>query len=116
VTELWGRAKVTRWETSVDTAPVVVTGERFTANRIEGTILVSTGVVITQSDRAKVRCDFAKYVEKEKAIHFWGTGPVFVHFADARGQADFKGDRGLVTLEPKRARLIDRVQGHVIPL
>jgi lipopolysaccharide export system protein LptA len=116
ITELWGRSKVTRWETAKDTAPVVVTAERFIADRRAGTVRAVGKVEVVQSTTSRVRCEEALYVQKEQTIHLSGPGGVFVHWEDARGISDFKGEKGRVILQPRSARLMEQVKGRVIPL
>jgi lipopolysaccharide transport protein LptA len=115
VSDLWGHAQVTRWETAVDTAPVVATAERFRADDTAKFVAAHQNVHVTRGPEMDVRSDEARYVDAEKALYFWGDHRVFVHYEDAKGKSDFQSDRGLVTMTPKEVKLIDRVQGHIIP-
>jgi uncharacterized protein YecA (UPF0149 family) len=95
---------------------VVVTADRFIANQKDGTILAHQNVVAHQGIVMAVKSDEAKFERAEKIIHFWGDHHVYVHWQDAKGISDFESDKGWVTLDPKHARLIDHVKGHIIPL
>jgi lipopolysaccharide export system protein LptA len=115
VADLWGHSQVTRWETAVDTNPVIATAERFRSDGIAKFIAGHQDVHVTRGPEMDVRSDEARYVDAEKALYFWGDHRVRVHYEDAKGKTDFESDRGLVTMEPRQVRLIDRVHGHIIP-
>ncbi|HVM90792.1 MAG TPA: LptA/OstA family protein [Verrucomicrobiae bacterium] len=116
LTELWQDARVVRWETAADTSPIVAVAEHFTASDLNHTIEAHGRVRIEQGKTFVVESDEAKYVEAEKVIYFWGLSPVSVHYQGPKQLANFHGRKGQVYLSPKRARLIDQVQGRVIPL
>lgn len=113
--ELWEKAKLTRWETAVDTTPVVVKAHYFIAYRDEKTVWAKKNVFMEQGIRMKAQSDFARYDQVEQALHLWGDKQVAIHVEDAKGKADFLSDKAKVTLTPKGARLMDRVTGHVVP-
>ncbi len=115
VTELWENAAVTRWQTDRDTAPVKVTALSFRAVEDEHVVWAKDNVHITQGSAAWTHSDEAKYDEREKAIHLWGTQKTTVHWENADGVAHFFADRAIFFLEPKRARLMDNVQGRFTP-
>ena len=72
-------------------------------------------VVITQDPKILTRSDEAKYDQNAQTIHLYGPTRIFVHVADAKGSGDFTSEEGWVTLDPKHARIVGHVQGHVIP-
>ncbi|MFA5975881.1 MAG: LptA/OstA family protein [Elusimicrobiota bacterium] len=115
ISELWGEPEVTRWETPRDTCPVVLNAERIIAQQRQKTILAQQNVRIRQGTRLLTRSEQGQYSQTDKTIHLWGKKGVFIHVKDTRGSADFTSNRGWVLLDPKEARLIDNVRGHVIP-
>jgi len=115
-TELWGNAKLTRWETAVDTIPVVVTADRFITHENEHEVLARFHVHMTQGPDKWATSDEARFDQQASTVHLWGSHQVLVHWRDAKGISDFYGDKGTLVLQPKKAQLIDHVHGHVIPL
>jgi lipopolysaccharide assembly outer membrane protein LptD (OstA) len=107
---------MTRWETAVDTMPVIVTADRFVAHENEHEVLAHNNVHIAQGPNKWAASDEARFDQTASTLFLWGTRPVFVHWADLKGISDFHGDKGTVTLKPKQARLMNHVQGHIIPL
>lgn len=115
-TELWGDARLTRWETAVDTNPVVVTADRFVAHEEQHEVLAHSHVHMTQGPNKWSISDEARLDQQTSTVHLWGSHQVLVHWRDNKGISDFYGDRGTLILQPKQAQLIDHVHGHVIPL
>jgi lipopolysaccharide transport protein LptA len=113
--ELWERAKLMRWETATDTAPVVVTAKYFIAYRAENIVLAKENVHMEQRPRVKAQSEFAKFDQNERMLHLWGGDRVRIWVEDGRGVGDFEAERARISLSPKGARLMDRVKGHVIP-
>jgi lipopolysaccharide export system protein LptA len=113
--ELWVDADVTRWETAQDTAPVIIQADRFIALQAERVVWAKENVRIRQTDRLKIRCDEAKFDEHERKLYLWGHPRMDIHVKDQRGEGDFQGDQGWVTLSPKRAQLTGEVKGRVNP-
>lgn len=115
-TELWGgKPRLIRWETSVDTAPVQVTADRFTAFHREREFLAMGHVVMTQVPKVLARSDKATYDQKAQIIHLDGPARIFVHVADAKGSGDITAEKGWVTLNPKTAHMVGQVRGHIDP-
>jgi len=115
ITELWGNAKMTRWETAVDTRPVTVTADHFTAFDNDHTVYAKGHVHMEQKQGLRTWSDEAKYDQTAQTITLWGVTPVLVHWEDAKGSADFKSERAWLLVSPKRVKLIKDVHGHIIP-
>lgn len=113
--ELWGHAKVTRWETAVDTAPMVVIADRLTAREVENSVWAQGHVRMRQAMRLVTVSDEARYDHASGTLDLWGAQPVQVHVEDSRGSGDFVAERAWLRLNPKQARLVERVRGHIIP-
>jgi lipopolysaccharide transport protein LptA len=113
--ELWGNPRMRRWETAVDTAPVVIDAERFIAYRRENTLWAKRKVRIRQADRYRVECHEAKYDRTEEKIYLWGSPRMSLHVNDERGIGDFTSARGWVALDKRQARLLEDVKGRVHP-
>jgi lipopolysaccharide transport protein LptA len=116
-TELWGRPRLTRWETALDTAPVTITAVRFIARQKENAMWAIDRVYMRQGTGVWAKSDEAKYDQNAEVIHLWGKKHrTHVYWSDTKGIADFESDRGWLCLAPKKARLMDRVHGHITPL
>ncbi len=116
LTDLWGHAKVTRWENAVDTNPVVALADHFTASELDHTVLAHQRVWISQGKGLSIQADEARYVQADQIIYFSGEKPVAVHYEGVKQNADFVSRKAQMSLSPKKARLIENVQGHVVPL
>jgi len=115
VTELWGDALLTRWETAADTQPVTVTADHFTAYDQDHTVHAQGHVVMQQPPGLRTLSDEAKYDRTTETIALWGAHPVQVHWEDVKGAGDFEGERAWLVVSPKRAKLEHNVHGHVVP-
>jgi lipopolysaccharide transport protein LptA len=116
VTELWEKPVLTRWETAVDTMPVVLSARKFTARETEEVVLASSNVYVRQGTRMWGKADEAKYVRGEGRVYFWGRKrPASIHYQDVQGMTDFTSWEGWINLDPKKARLSREVRGHVVP-
>ena len=116
ITELWNQATVTRWETAVDTMPVKLSADRFTALETEDVVWASSNVFVRQGTRMWAKADEAKLVRAEERVYFWGRKrPARIHYEDAQGMTDFNSWDGWISMNPKRARLMREVKGHVVP-
>jgi lipopolysaccharide export system protein LptA len=115
-TEWWDHARLTRWQTASDTAPVVVTADRFVAEQKEDRLLAHRNVQVTQGGEFWSQSDEGKFDHQQQTMTLWGKHPVRMHWQDARGTADFKSDQAVIFVVTKRTRLLDQVQGHVVPL
>jgi lipopolysaccharide transport protein LptA len=114
-TELWSEAKLSRWETVRDTAPVVVTADRFIAHNDQRTLFARDHVHIQQGTDFSTYSDAAKYVDKDQAIYLWSKKKTVVDWRDAQGSGHFLSDRAVLYMSPRRVRLEEDVKGHVIP-
>lgn len=114
-TELWEDAKLTRWETAKDTAPLVVTAQRFIAHIDQQVLLAEHQVHISRAHEFWAQSDEAKYEQRPQVLHLWGEHRTILNMDEARGSGNFLCDRALLFLSPRRVRLLDRVKGHVIP-
>ncbi len=56
-----------------------------------------------------------RYSPSKKLVELWGKERVKVRWEDAKGIAEFEGDRGWVFLDVGRARLADQVRGRITP-
>lgn len=118
VTELWGesgRARMTRWETAKDTAPVTIDAWLFTARKLENTIDAEREVRVVQPMRLVSESDFARYDRAAGTLTLWGRAPVDMSIQDGKGTGHFTSERAVMNLNPRRARLTGNVRGHVIP-
>jgi lipopolysaccharide transport protein LptA len=113
ITELWGKAKLTRWETLKDTQPVVISAHKFTAYEADNVVYARDRVRITQGKTLWATSDEAKYDQTAETVELWGPSRVAIHWEDARGIADFESDRARVWVSERRGRLIDQVKGRV---
>ena len=119
-TDLWGKhpyATLTRWETAIDTMPVVMHALHFTAKQQENIVLAHANVIILQTPRFEGRSDEARYNRTDGTLEMWGHNhkQVQIHLNDRKGSGDFLADKAWMVLSPRKARLTGRVTGHVIP-
>ena len=116
ITELWSRATVTRWETAVDTMPVVLSAHHFKALETEDVVWASTDVHVRQGSQMWAKADEAKLVRAEERVYFWGRKrKAMIHYEDHQGVTDFRSWEGWLSMNPKRGRLMREVQGHIVP-
>ena len=114
-TELWDFPRLTHWDTIQDTAPMVVTAERFIAHHDTQMLFARQKVTIQRGNDFKSQSDEAQFDQKLRVIHLWGKRQTVIDWKDRQGSGHFLSDRALLFMSPKRARLIDHVTGHVIP-
>jgi len=117
-TELWGDAplsQLTRWETAVDTSPVVIRSQYFMARQKSNDVSAKGSVVITQAPRFEAHSDEARYDRTAGVLEMWGRQRVQIHVDDAKGRSNFESDRAWIQINPKRSRLSGNVKGRVVP-
>lgn len=68
-----------------------------------------------KGEKAIVTAAHGRYDQKAGIVQLWGPSRVTVEIADAQGTGTFIGDRGWMSLDPKKARLQGDVRGHIIP-
>ena len=94
---------------------MIVTADRFIADQPQKTVWAKQNVHIVQGTRIDARSEEARYRTQEQILDLGGPGHVRIHLEDGRGKGDFISDKAWMSLDPRHAQLIDRVQGHVIP-
>ncbi len=114
-TELWGKPKLTHWQSSTDPAPLVVTARRFIDYHDKRQLHAMDNVEIRQADTFLAQSDRAQFDETTKILSLWGDRQTVIDFKDPKGSGHFLSDRARLYVSPKRAQLLDRVTGHIIP-
>jgi lipopolysaccharide export system protein LptA len=113
--ELWGDPRLTRWESPKDQTPLIVTADRFIAHNDTHMIQAETRVVFKRGMAFQAMSDHAQFDQTDGVLHLWGTRQVDTLWGDARGTGRFLSDRALLYQNPRRARLMDHVTGHIVP-
>lgn len=115
-TELWKKARVTRWQTISDTAPVVITADRFIAQHAEEVVWAKKHVIVKQTDSFWSSSEQGKFDRSTQLLHLWSNSrSTRVKFKQSQGSGDFVSRRALVDLQKKKMRLLDDVKGHIVP-
>jgi lipopolysaccharide assembly outer membrane protein LptD (OstA) len=113
---------------TVFTGNVVLKSESYVLNADKMTRYRTTGIVEAEGhvvgtwtkptgEKTKATGDYARYNPQTEIAELWGDPgrQITLDWQDRRGSGRFVSDRALVNVSPRRARLIDRVRGHVIP-
>jgi lipopolysaccharide transport protein LptA len=117
-TELWGHPKLSHWESASDTAPLEVTTQRFIVYHDKRQLHAVDDVKIRRADTFLAQSDRAQFDETTKILSLWcqGQNQTVIDFKDPKGSGHFLSDRARLYVSPKRAQLLDRVTGHIIPV
>jgi lipopolysaccharide export system protein LptA len=99
-------------------APYTLHADRMVRTQPGGRVEAEGAVIGTwQTEKSKgaIQSDSAQYDPAKGITELWGQRPVTLQVTEMQGSAQFEGDRGWMSLEPKKARLIGRVRGHILP-
>ena len=105
-TDLWQKARLTRWETAVDTAPLVVTATHFKALLDQDVLIVEDNVHISRDDQFWSQSDWARYEQKNQLVRLWGQNRTVVDFTDTQGGGQFPERQGH-SVSVAEARAVD---------
>jgi lipopolysaccharide export system protein LptA len=114
-TELWGNPRVRHWDNAADMTPLEVTADRFIAQQREQMLYAKTNVWIRRGTQVQARSEEGQLDQAQQVVQLTGRTPVQIDWADAQGTAHFTGERAVLYLSPRHARLMDNVKGHIVP-